>query len=239
MASGRGVFVSSRQPQPIRLSGSDKPQEQPLRLHGRHHSASLRYSGISRSTGSSSSSSSSPPLHDLLPDDLDELRSDAVMAAVGVQLLLFGGFVPGPRGWTKDPKDPPLDLKQRLDRITPTWKPGGTVDYSWVDDSDNNSNWGPQQLQSPVTANNAAPVSLFGAARTPPTAIRAGGTVASMCRALEDIGLSSADFADAPSRKALREMLRWRIDDSGQREDGALPLCPSPYAGDDELRGEP
>ena len=74
-------------------------------------------------------------LTDLLPTDLDTLKSEEVMRALAAQLLLFGGFTRSSSSqhqpvWRRD-ADQKLSLSQRLSRIAPTWKPGGRVDYSW------------------------------------------------------------------------------------------------------------
>ena len=111
------------------------------------------YSVRSHSTASSGSSSR---LAKLLPKDLDGLASRTTLRALGVQLLLFGGFKPTTTGWQRRER-PPASLLERVDRIAPTWKPRGLVDYSWLPGSS-------------ATAG-AAELSLFGAAATPPLAV--------------------------------------------------------------------
>lgn len=136
-------------------------------------------------------------LDKLLPDDLNTLESSAVIGAVGVQLLLFGGFVPDAAGgWRRDVR-PPTTLADRLERIAPTWK-GGRVDYSW---------------DAPAAGGGA--LSLFGASRARATAVHgAGATVRSLGGALEAAGLRASDF-DETAQRAVREMLRWRLPASG------------------------
>ena len=58
------------------------------------------------------------------------------MKALGVQLLLFGGWIPimnhTSSRWYKDESlSSPLTLQERLQRITPTYKPGGSIDYTF------------------------------------------------------------------------------------------------------------
>ena len=143
-------------------------------------------------------------LADLLPFDLDILESPTIISALGVQLLLFGGFVPGPDGWVQD-MVPPASLLERIDRIAPTWKPRGNIDYSWPSPSD------PPPSTNSSLSNNS-PLRLFSTPQT--LAVRgAGASVESLADALEQLGLRAADF-DAPSRFALREMLTWRIDET-------------------------
>eukprot|EP00966_Prymnesium_polylepis_P299208 6913546-Prymnesium_polylepis.1 len=140
-------------------------------------------------------------LADLLPHDLDGLPDNqVVLAATGVQLLLFGGFELSPsHGWVRTARHPPTTLAERLERITPTWKTaaGHGVSYEW-----------PAAGESPKSA----PLSLFAAACTLPEPAQHATTVRALCRALEDdFGLSAQDFEDAQTRSALREMLRWRV----------------------------
>ena len=104
------------------------------------------YSVRSRSTASSGSSSR---LAKLLPKDLDGVASRTLLRALGVQLLLFGGFRPTTTGWQRRER-PPASLLERVDLIAPTWKPHGLVDYSW--------------LPGPSPTVGAAELSLFGAA---------------------------------------------------------------------------
>lgn len=68
-------------------------------------------------------------LVDILPSDLDIIKNRQVMSGLGVQLLLFGGFVQKETEWIRADK-PPGALRDRLDQITPTWK-GGVLDYSY------------------------------------------------------------------------------------------------------------
>ena len=111
------------------------------------------YSVRSHSTASAGSSSR---LAELLPKDLDGLASRTTLRALGVQLLLFGGFRPTTTGWLRRER-PPASLLERVDLIAPTWKPRGVVDYSWLPGSS--------------ATLGAAELSLFGAAAAPPLAV--------------------------------------------------------------------
>lgn len=80
-------------------------------------------------------------LFDIIPSDLDNLKScqnfqyHRFMKALGVQLLLFGGWIPtnnNTKSWYKDVESSPLTLQERLQRITPTYKPGGSIDYTFA-----------------------------------------------------------------------------------------------------------
>lgn len=122
-------------------------------------------------------------LIDILPSDLDVLKNDRVIGALGVQLLLFGGWKKSGVGWTRD--TPPRTLQDRLERITPTWKAGGPLDYT-------------HDAQS----------GIFG------DALPTGMTIAQLADTLDTIGLTAADF-DAPARTALNAMLSWRLPDIG------------------------
>eukprot|EP00804_Cyclotella_cryptica_P014639 CCRYP_012679-RA/>CCRYP_012679-RA protein AED:0.38 eAED:0.38 QI:1539/1/1/1/1/1/2/68/479 len=69
---------------------------------------------------------------DVLPADLDALDNDYVMGAVGAQILRFAGWTKSGTTWTKpNTAASHLTLQDRLDRITPTWKSGGTLDYTY------------------------------------------------------------------------------------------------------------
>lgn len=81
----------------------------------------------------------------------------------------------------------------RYQRIQPTWKSGGPVDYSL-------------NAQQSI----AGPIPLFHVASSGGTAIGSGETVASMAKALEIHGMRSDDL-DEQSKLALREMLSWRL----------------------------
>ncbi|KAL7520496.1 hypothetical protein ACHAWX_005215 [Stephanocyclus meneghinianus] len=71
---------------------------------------------------------------DILPSDLDVLENDRVMGAVGAQILRFAGWTKSGTIWTKPTTDASLlTLQDRLERITPTWKSGGKLDYSHDD----------------------------------------------------------------------------------------------------------
>ena len=118
-------------------------------------------------------------LIDILPCDLDVLKNDRVIGALGVQLLLFGGWKKSGMRWTRD--TPPRTLQDRLERITPTWKAGGPLDYTY-------------DAQS----------GIFG------DALAAGMTIAQLADTLDAIGLTAADF-DAPARTTLNAMLSWRL----------------------------
>ena len=145
---------------------------------------------------SSLSSGGSSRLAKLLPKDLDGVASRTTLRALGVQLLLFGGFRPTTSGWQRS-KRPPASLLERVDLVAPTWKPRGLVDYSW-----------PPGPSPPV---GAPELSLFGASAAPPLAVPGvGTTVGSLARALEGVGLDAEDF-DGDARAALREMLTWRL----------------------------
>jgi hypothetical protein len=119
-------------------------------------------------------------LIDILPSDLDVLKNNRIMGALGAQLLFFGGWEKsGGGGWTRD-ITPPGTLQDRLERITPTSKLSGQLDYGY-------------DAQS----------GIFG------DALSTGTTIAQLADALEDIGLTVADF-DAPAQIALNAMLSWR-----------------------------
>ena len=139
----------------------------------------------------------------LLPVDLDALESPTIIGALGVQLLLFGGFEPGALGWQRATY-PPTSLQDRVDRIAPTWKRGGRIEYSWPGTAS-------------TSTSTPAALALFDAASSSPLAVPgAGHTVRSLSRALERLGLDAADF-DAPARAALREMLTWRLPPAAAR----------------------
>jgi len=123
----------------------------------------------------------------ILPDDLDLLRSETVIGASAVQLLLFGGFVPSLEvkgGWVRNSTS--ISIDERLARITPTWKKG-TVSYKYDAFSEE--------------------FSLFGAA----AAMEVGATVRELVSAVENIGLSIDDFPEGMERTVLTEMLRWQV----------------------------
>ena len=139
----------------------------------------------------------------LLPNDLDALNSPPIIGALGVQLLLFGGFEPNATGgWSRQRVQPPASLAERVDLIAPTWKfaptrgARGRVDYTWPEDNGT----GPQA--------DGADISLFAAASklAVPDA-----TTKSLARVLEEnIGLRASDFDDT-ARAALVKMLTWRV----------------------------
>lgn len=141
-------------------------------------------------------STSGERLADLLPPDLDVLQNPTIVQALGVQLLLFGGFEPTGSGWQRRPRAP-QSLAERVDWIAPTWKPRGRLSYEWSG--------------CPATDAGDGILCLFHAASTPPLTVPlAGPTTRSLARALEGLGLSAADF-DEPARAALREMLTWQM----------------------------
>lgn len=149
-------------------------------------------------------------LADLLPNDIDSLQSADIISAQAVQLLLLGGFVPSATGWVRD-ASPPTSLNDRLERITPTWKGGGKLDYTYDADP-------------PPGA-----LSLFGLSRAPATAVPGTGTtVQSLGAALEKVGLRPSDF-DAPARHALKEMFTWGLP-GGKGQGGDVAELPLPKA---------
>ncbi|KAL1520755.1 hypothetical protein AB1Y20_022321 [Prymnesium parvum] len=156
-----------------------------------------------------SAAEQAPPLAALLPSDLDLVQSPVVISALGVQLLLFGGFLPTADGrWVRGP--PPDTLSERVERITPTWKRHGLLDYAW-----------PATTPPPDSA--ARPtLSLFAAAAALPLARRGAlASVHSLAHALHsELGLCARDF-DEPARRALVEMLTWRL--PPHAEDAPLP----------------
>ena len=197
----------------------------------------VAYAMRSHSTVSSGGSSR---LAKLLPKDLDGVASRTTLRALGVQLLLFGGFRPTTSGWQRSER-PPASLLERVDLVAPTWKPRGLVDYSW-----------PPGPSPPV---GAPELSLFGASAAPPLAVPGvGATVGSLARALEvtlsyveiypnpnpnrnpnpnlnpnpnpnpnpnqGVGLDAEDF-DGDARAALREMLTWRLPERRSLSDTA------------------
>ena len=157
-------------------------------------------------------------LADLMPKDLADMPKE-VLGALGVQLLLFGGFVKDVDGgkWIREQRRGTLlTLTDRVDRIAPTWKPRGGVDYSWP--------W--LGASTPSRAGRTFSLFLEGAllrrsldfalvaathAHTEPRGAGAGTTVRALAEALEsDLGLAASDF-DTEARAALSEMLAWRF----------------------------
>ena len=139
-------------------------------------------------------------LSELLPADLDALASPTILSALGVQLLLFGGFEPNATGWRRG--RPPASLKERVDLVTPTWKKplGRGVDYGWPGDASISANYTDRRRWA---------LPLFAAADE----LRRSSaltTVHSLSLALEGVGLSASDFDD-DARAALREMMAWRM----------------------------
>lgn len=124
-------------------------------------------------------------LRALLPPDLGALRSERVVGATGVQLLLFAGFVPdvATGGWARDAQ-PPRTLAERERRIRPTWKPGGQLSYS--------------------LGAAGQPRSLFGLAQR---SLPPASTVGELCSALEAVGLTEEDVGDDGG--VARQMLTW------------------------------
>ena len=118
--------------------------------------ATIGLLGVAYAMRSTASSGGSSRLAKLLPKDLDGVASRTTLRALGVQLLLFGGFRPTTSGWQRSER-PPASLLERVDLIAPTWKPRGLVDYSW-----------PPGPSPPV---GAAELSLFGASAAPPLAV--------------------------------------------------------------------
>jgi len=144
-------------------------------------------------------------LVDILPSDLDDLlmmnddnknfHHERVIKALGVQLLLFAGWTrstqqEGGLKWQRDKTAKlPLSLQDRLERITPTFKAGGQLDYTF-DDAPAEGIFG----DNTGISNNTTTTS-----------------VANLANHLEEeIGLSAEDF-DVPARIALQAMLSWRI----------------------------
>jgi len=152
-----------------------------------HSSPSSSLSSLPSSRGGGSADR----LVDMLPSDLDALNDDRVIGALGVQLLLFAGWTKSGSGrWERHGRNrwtPALTLRDRLDRITPTYKPGGRVDYSF----DARSGSGP---------------AVFGDG----SFLSAGATISDLANTLESIGLAVDDF-DAAARKSVKAMLTWRI----------------------------
>ena len=151
-----------------------------------------------------------PQLAELLPSDLDALESPTVIGALGVQLLLFSGcFVLRDGRWVRECSSRP-SLLERVERVAPTWKPGGQVDYTW---SANAAAAASGTQLSPT-------LNLFEAAASLPRAVRVAteaATVSSMASSLEaELGMSAADF-DAPARAAIREMLTWHLPAPAER----------------------
>lgn len=147
-------------------------------------------------------------LVDLLPTDLDALESTTVIGALGVQLLLFGGFTPTASGWRRA-QHPPPSLADRVDLVAPTWKARGRVDYAWP---------GSASVLELGESGPLRPLPLFAAASEPPLAVPAAGkTVRSLAQALSGIGLSADDFPDDRTRAALIEMLTWRLPAASER----------------------
>jgi len=146
-------------------------------------------------------------LASLLPADIDALESPTITAALGVQLLLFGGFRQSSQGWLRA-ASPPTSLQERVDLVAPTWKAGGRLDYSWP------SSGSDPPVASAMDANDA-PLSLF-AAGAALADLGAGTTVQSLTRTLEGIGLRANDF-DGAAREALVEMLTWRLPAASER----------------------
>jgi len=151
--------------------------------------------GVHRSSGGEH-------LAHLFPEDLDAIESQAIVGALGVQLLLFGGFTPSELGWRHSPRVP-TTLQERVDLIAPTWKPGGRCDYSW------------HAATTPPRKSDADVLSLFA---PPPALLVQGGstTVRSLTRALEATGLRASDF-DGAARAAIVESLTWRLPASSER----------------------
>lgn len=94
---------------------------------------------VSTTRGFSSLSPKSTSLESVLPKDLDALRSRNVIGALGIQLLAFGGWVRDENdNWTRrysrssNGMNPSWTLSDRLTFITPTWKKGGSLDYSTI-----------------------------------------------------------------------------------------------------------
>lgn len=142
----------------------------------------------------------SPRLIDLLPSDLNVLDNKKIIGGLGVQLLLFGGFVKQADGkWRRDTTMPsPMTLRDRLNRITPTWKPGGRLDYTYYDG---------------VPTRRTDRVSVFGDAL-----ITGTSSVSELATTLEAMGLTPEDF-DAFARAALRTMLSWRLPREEEEEE--------------------
>ena len=170
-------------------------------------------------------------LVDILPNDLDQLESPTIISALGVQLLLFSGWQPRAGGWQRSPRAP-TSLAERVDLVAPTWKPGGSVDYS------------EGASRSAELLPGAATLPLFAASTSAALSVPgAGTTVSSLARALEGLGLDADADLDSEARRALVEMLTWRLPVSsedlklstGAREDltllvlsfDATPLCKS------------
>lgn len=144
-------------------------------------------------------------LAELLPTDLDTLGSRRTICALGVQLLLFGGFTHEfSSGWQR-PLHPPASLQERVDLITPTWKARGRVDYTALTDTS--------------AASAASTLSLFVAAAELQAALPSiGTTVRSLADALESgMGMRPSDF-DADARVALAEMLTWQLPRASVRQ---------------------
>jgi hypothetical protein len=123
--------------------------------------ATIGLLGVAYAMRSTASSGGSSRIAKLLPKDLDGVASRTTLRALGVQLLLFGGFRPTTSGWQRSER-PPASLLERVDLIAPAWKPRGLVDYSW-----------PPGPSPPV---GAAELSLFGASAAPPLAVPGVGT---------------------------------------------------------------
>ena len=126
-------------------------------------------------------------LADLLPMDLDDLdhNNEAVMRSLSVQLLRFGGYTMDAGGaWHRS--QPIENLSARVARITPTWKPGGHLDYSWSSED-----------------------GVFSRSWAVPHSV-SSRTVQEVIKSVEAIGLRADDF-DAPARAALTHMMTWRV----------------------------
>jgi len=97
-------------------------------------------------------------------------------------------------------------LEERLERITPTWKVGGTVDYAYQ----NNDN---EDMARGIAA-------IFGDKTLSTTA---GTTVAQLAQTLEtNMGFSmTQDVQDAPSQQALHAMLSWNLPPNKHGEEAA------------------
>ena len=167
---------------------------------------SLSAACIGRRHAAVTLSSRASALAELLPSDLDVLSSPTIISALGVQLLLFGGFTHDASiggGWRRG-THPPASLLERTILVSPTWKPEGRVDYTWPGDGG---------LAAPPST---APLSLFAAAEELAVATHHPTTVHSLAHALEHIiGLDASDFDD-DARRALREMLAWRVPSSAK-----------------------
>lgn len=140
----------------------------------------------------------------LLPTDLDAAANPRIISAVGIQCLLFAGFVPTDRGaWVRS-LNPPGALSGRVNLVAPTWKIGGRIDYSWKNES------------FASLDNDDAPLSLFASTNRLLTLPDDGATIMSLVSALDAAGLYASDF-DGPAQATLREMLTWKLPPASDR----------------------